>query len=61
VRAFRRIVQEGSRGGAISVQDILTVRSCGRILVENLRRRAIQARRRCCVWLQMPFWILALL
>ena len=44
LRAFQRIIQAGSKGSEILPRDILTVRSCGRKVVENFRQRAIQAR-----------------
>jgi hypothetical protein len=42
VSAFRRIVEAGAKGTAIPATDILTVRGCGRKLVENLRQKALQ-------------------
>lgn len=42
MRAFRRIVEAGAKGRPIPATDILTVRGCGRKMVENFRAKALQ-------------------
>lgn len=40
--AFRRIVQNGMKGGPIHPMDLLTVRSCGQRVVETFRKKAME-------------------
>ena len=40
--AFRRIVQNGMKGGPIHPIDLLTVRSCGQRVVETFRKKAME-------------------
>ena len=42
--AFRRIVQNGMKGGPIHPVDLLTVRSCGQRVVETFRKKAMEVR-----------------
>ena len=42
--AFRRIVQNGMKGGPIHPIDLLTVRSCGQRVVETFRKKAMEVR-----------------
>lgn len=42
--AFRRIVENGMKGGPIHPMDLLTVRSCGQHVVETYRKKALEVR-----------------
>ena len=62
LRAFRRIVVDASVGLEPDPDNLLPVRSCGRVLVENFRRKTIKVcsagRSAACRYDKMPVYIL---